>query len=99
MTSFLQCNSFSSLVLNIYLCNQGEISDEEFRDYFLGFGEIEDSVVSAASPSLFACHWYEKGRSFLRGAVCLCEIPYLDHAGPAEARWRLKRFWVCHLQG
>lgn len=28
------------------IVQQGEISDEEFRDYFLGFGEIEDSVVS-----------------------------------------------------
>ena len=25
---------------------QGEIGDDEFRDYFLQFGEIEDSVVS-----------------------------------------------------
>jgi len=26
---------------------QGEISDDDFRDYFLQYGEIEDSVVRA----------------------------------------------------
>ena len=29
---------------------QGEIGDDEFRDYFLQFGEIEDSVVSCCCP-------------------------------------------------
>ncbi|EIE22873.1 hypothetical protein COCSUDRAFT_66433 [Coccomyxa subellipsoidea C-169] len=33
------------LTRKMFVGGTGEISDEEFRDYFLGFGEIEDSVV------------------------------------------------------
>ena len=32
---------------------QGEIGDEEFKEYFMQYGEIEDSVVSCyTDPSL-----------------------------------------------
>ena len=35
---------------------QGEISDDEFREYFLQFGDIEDCVVRHIPPSAaFVC--------------------------------------------
>lgn len=35
---------------------QGEISDDEFREYFLQFGDIEDCVVRQSGLSCFCSH-------------------------------------------
>ena len=36
-------------------CMQGEIGDEEFKEYFSQYGDIEDSVVSCTALSGITC--------------------------------------------
>ena len=69
----------------IICCLQGEIGDEEFKEYFLQYGEIEDSVVSSIFARLLPFVW--ESVFHVEQALQTSESTAMQCTDPLDVQW------------